>query len=349
MIEHAKTLALVVAVTLLIWIWAESESLSTQTLSPRIELVGSTSVLIVPADASWSGSAIVRLRGATASLDRAQRILRQVVRLSPGAGGIPSSPGEHTIDLRDALRADPDLRRAGVTLDEVQPPTITIRVDAIEERTLPIRPRLLTAGGQPVDLEGEPALSTATAMVRGPAAIVRQLPDNAAVSAVVEPDQLARLRDDQPQTVSARLVLPEALAAASGASLTPDRVSIVLRLRARTETWVVPSVPVWIAIPPTEGGQWDIELAEPFLASVKFTGPKEAIAALRERADVPVAFVNLTSDDLERAAGSDRGIAAKRVVFSTVPPSIKVDAQRTTVDVRIKRRPATSPDGQPAN
>jgi hypothetical protein len=348
MIEHVKTAALVLAVTVLIWVWAEAESLSTQTLTPRLELVGSQSLLVKPVTPGWTGSVTVRLRGATASLDRAQRALVQAVRLSAGAGGIPTSPGEHLIDLRDALRADPEFRRAGVTIDEVQPATLTVLVQTIEERVLPIRLRLVNAAGQPVEMEGEPTLSVASALVRGPADLVRQLADSAAVMGVVEPDQVSRLRDDQPQTVTARLALPEPVASSASASVSPERVSAVVRLRSRTETWSLASVPVWIAIPPTEGDQWEIELVEPFLAGVRFTGPKEAIASLRERADLAVAYVNLTSDDLERAAASDRGVVSKRVVFSSVSGAVQVDAPRTTVDVRVKRRvPATSPEGGP--
>ncbi len=345
MIEHLKTAALVIAVTVLIWVWAEAESLSTQTLAPRLELVGSQSLLVKPIAPGWTGSVTIRLRGATASLDRAQRALSQTVRLTAGSGGIPTSPGEHVIDLRDALRADPEFRRAGVTIDEVQPATLAVLVQTIDERTLPIRLRLINATGQPVELEGEPTLSITSALVRGPADLIKQLPDSAAVVGIVEPDQLARLRDDQPQTVNARLALPDSIAASGSASVNPDRVSAVIRLRSRTESWTLASVPVWIAIPPTEGDQWDIELAEPFLAGVKFTGPKEAIAALRERTDLPVAFVNLTSDDLERAAAADRGLTSKRVTFSSLPATIQADAPRLTVEVRVKKRPPiTSPD-----
>lgn len=341
MIDHLKTLSLVLLVTALIWIWAEAESLSSDRLQPRVELSASSDLFLRANQPGWSGSVAVRVRGATGALDRARRLMSEPVRLAAGVGGIPTVPGEYVVDLREALRADAELRRSGITIGEVDPPTLNISIEAIVSRPIRIKPDVRGAGGVPAELDGAPTLATATAMIRCPKRLAESLPEDAEALAVVDAERVARLRDDAPETVEGvRLVLPEPLAGNPLVVITPDRVSMVLRLKSRAQSWLLPTVPVWISLPPTEGSRWDIEVLDPFVRNVTVTGPKELIRGMQERAETPLAYVQLTSDDLERR------ITSKRVVFSTVPSSLKFESSQTTVAIRIRPKSADPKRGE---
>jgi hypothetical protein len=339
MVERLKTFATVAVATLLIWVWAEAESVTTQEVRPRVEFVSAPDRSVTIVQPEWTGTVSVRLRGSTAGIDRAQRVLAAPIKLVGGSGGVPTDPGDYTVDLVPALRAYPELRRLGVSVDETEPASVRVKVQAIRTVTLPIKPQLLLPTGQAVELDGEPTLSPPTVTLRGPAGLLDQLGPTAATSAIVDADQLARLRDDAPQTVVAKVIPPESLGGAAAESVTiePARVSIVLRLQSRNETWSLPSVPVWIAVPPTEGAKWSVELVDPFIKNVMVTGPKDLIRGLRQRGEVPVAYVELTSDDLEKR------ISSKRVVFSHLPSTLQFAANQTTVALRITPRQEATP------
>ncbi len=133
--ERTKTAALVVVITLLVWLWAESASLSSGQAAPRLEIAPSATLRAVALDPDWTGTARVRLRGGRAALSAAQRLLAGPLRLAVGEGAIPAVAGEHTVDLREALRRHADLRRAGVAIDEVEPGLLRVRVEPLPTPT----------------------------------------------------------------------------------------------------------------------------------------------------------------------------------------------------------------------
>jgi hypothetical protein len=106
------------------------------------------------------------------------------------------------------------------------------------------------------------------------------------------------------------------------------------------DTVTVPSVPVWFSQPPTEGKRWNIELTDQFLRDVTFTGPSDAIAKIRARDIIPIAEIQLSSDDLEK------GIETKEAVFVGLPPGVESGVAVKTVRLKIERR-KSGPDSAP--
>ncbi len=350
MLARLQTIALIAVVTGLIWLWAEAESLSTQTLTPRIEFVAPDENLLVRvldaasagpgADNAFSGTVRVRLQGATTAMDRAQRYLVTTLKLVPGVGMVPSVPGEYAVDLRDAIRQQPDIRQLGVTVLETEPSTVCVIIDSVVTLTLPVKP--VVTG---VELDGEPSLEAGTAIVRLPKSAADRLKDvkSLSVLATPEPDALARLRDDAPQTVQARFTLPEAITSAvkeaagsaALATVSPQRAPMVLRLKSKSEAITIKSMPVWISMPYTEGARWDIEILDPFIQDVTITGPRDQVRALLETDGRLKATVSLSSDDLEKR------ISSKQVIFAFLPTPLSFSAAQTTVRLKISERIST--------
>lgn len=323
--ERLKTFALVALVTGLIWLWAESESLSTDDLTARIEFVQSPDVAVKVDDAAWSGLVEVRMRGPTAALDRARRTLGlgTPLKLTPGAGGVPATEGTQEVDMGAVLRASPEFRGIAVSFERIEPPTVRIVVEPLRAVEVPVTLKFATLDGLPPDLEGEPRVEPGVVTVRGPSQLMAKLEGEKAlgVQAVVDADQIARLRDPQPQTLSARVVLPDALAGNSRVTVSPARVAATVTPLAATDTWVVPTIPIKVSLPPGELDRWTVQLDEPFVRIVSITGPRNIIRAMRERGETPTAYLDLTVEDLNGR------IKSKAVTFSQVPTPLRFSVQ----------------------
>ena len=75
-------------------------------------------------------------------------------------------------------------------------------------------------------------------------------------------------------------------------------------------------MPVWLVLPSTEGTGWDVEVLDKLLPGVSATGPQASIDRL-ERGDlVAIAFVTLSSDELER------GVESKAAIVAAVQPGL---------------------------
>ncbi len=318
-----KTVILVTLVTLLIWLWAEAEGLRSATLTPRIQFVAPSddvSVRVLEPDLR-SDIVRVRLEGSSVALDEVEQVLRSPLRLVAGVGGIPDEPGDHVIRLQEAIRNHPDLLRRGVSVSDVQPPTATIRVARLVTRDLPVRVDLTG-----IENDGEVTVSPATVRVTMPEQAAALLGERGTVgggpagapvvTAVISEDERRLLRDDGPQTVRAQIRLPEALDGFEPVRVATDTVRVTLRIRKQTDEIVLPTVPVWITVPHTEGDDWDVRVLDGLVRNVTVTGPRDLIEQVRNRELVPIAFVVLSSDDLEA------GVTSKLAVFAPVRASM---------------------------
>lgn len=326
-----KTILLVSLVTLLVWLWAEAESLSTELISPRIEVVGGSDLLVRSGDETWTGVAQVRARGAKLAVERLQELLRQPVRFTPGVGGVPAQPGSHTLDLRAALRDHPAWAKLGVTIDEVSPPSLSLVIERVVERTLPIR---LDARG--LELDGEPQISPPTASIRITESAAGRLAADSVVTAVIDEQAIAALQPDLPQTLRARLVPGPGLNGSSTPIISPATAQVTLRTRGLSRSATFNGVPVSIVLPPDQINRWDVEPLDPLIASVAVTGRPELVRALEDpRSGYRLtAYVVLSLEELQA------GIKDKPAMFSLTPTDLRFAPERPLVRLKITPRPA---------
>jgi len=317
-----KTTLLVSFAAALIWVWAEAESLRSVPTRSEVSFAS-------PADGSLDVRAeglneavAVRIEGSAGAVDAAERALARV-RFEPGVGGIPSQPGEHRIDLQSALRIRPEIDGLGVSIAAVDPPTVILHIQELVTRDLPVRADL--AG---IEAQGEVTVAPATVKVRMLASQAARLGEGAFVTALVSESDRDRLRGPGPQTVTTQVRLPEPLLGVATVRVTPDSVRLTFTPRALVEEYVIPSVPVWVSLPPTEGTRWDVQVVDPLVRNVTVRGPGDVIEELRSRRLVALAFVMLTSDELEA------GIASKAAVFAPVPAELLLADPNTATHAR---------------
>ncbi|MGD9692822.1 MAG: hypothetical protein AB7G17_05510 [Phycisphaerales bacterium] len=340
-----RTLALTLVVTLLIWLYAEAESLTRVQHEAKITLVSAPDSLIARPVDGWSGTARLTLEGGAAALARAPRTFE----LRPGAVGVPTDDGEHIVDLRVALRADPALAQSGLSLIAVEPPTVRIRVRAMETITdLEIRPDLGA-----IDLASPATIEPARASVSLPRSLAQQLQtlqDGAHLRARPNAQALQGLREGQNSRVRVRLSLPPPLDDPD-VVITPREADVSVTLRARTSKISLPPVPVQTLLPPADAGRFRIVVGEEdrFLRDVSISGPSDIIQQIQSREWSVVAVVVLSTDDLEQRVGSKRAAFAliRDGMVTPLPPGVDAEATDTTIRLTIEPAPAGSASATP--
>ncbi len=340
--NHLKTFGIVTVFTLLIWAFAEAESLTTKTV--RVDVAFMTDpqsgrVLDVPEGQGWNGRVEMVFEGSTASVGDLESILRKGLVLRAGMDGVPADPGEHTIELRQALRSAPQLESRGVTIVKVDPPAVRVVVDTLVKRDLKVLP---DATGAVVD--GAIECKPATVRLTLPRSLSDLLPENASVIARIGSDTIKTLVPGRNETVNGILLLPpRELDGRSHISIEPDHVDVSLKLRLRNDSYTIASVPVHVKIAVGELGRWNVTVPEEdrFIRDVKVSGPGDQVDRIRRGEIRITAILPLSFDELER------GITNKDVTFAEVPTDLKFDAERMNVRLTITRREA--PAAAPAN
>jgi len=301
---------------------------------------GGDGVLVARAEtASWSvatgGRVQLRVRGTTNAVESARRTLvgPEPLRLEPGIGGVPGEPGVHTVRLAEAIRQSDRLRNIGLSIASAEPPEISVRVHRLQSVRLPVR--VVAAGGGAGVFVGEPVVEPGEVLVRLPSELASGLGDGAFGRVELSVEQMGMFSEAEPRTLSGlRVVLPaeaesarsevragvssDGLATGFGGLVTvsPRTVSVTAQLSRRVRTLELAPVPVWLVLPSTEGTGWDVEVLDKLLPGVSATGPQGAIDRL-ERGDlVAIAFLTLSSDELER------GVETKAAIVAAVQPGL---------------------------
>jgi hypothetical protein len=343
MLSHLKTALLVTLVTLLIWIFAEAESLTTRTVRAEVAVdTDSDSDLVVEIldGQQWQKRADVVFEGSTAAVAEAEAALRKPVRLRPGMEGVPTSPGEQTLDLFTALRAWPELRTKGVTIVRVDPPNLRIKVDEIVSREVKVAAEVPGS-----ELDGAPEVKPGTAIVHLPTTEVGLLTPASTVRARVLPELVTKLVPGRRETIpNVVLEPPPELANSRHVRIQPRSAEVSLTLRSRVAIQTLASVPVTVVLAAGEYALWEITVPEEdrFITDVKVSGPVDLIDQVKRGGITVTAQVQLSFEELER------GIASKDVIFSSIPPAadLQYKADSTKARLKIKRR---EPVGEPGN
>lgn len=346
MLERSRNLLMIMLVTALVWIYAEAESLSRLQQEVRITFVSPTDELSprVVTD-EWRGVVRARFEGSAASLQR----VPGRVELRLGAPGVPGDEGDAIIDLAQALRSDPELQRAGVNVLSVEPPTIRLRVDALQRLdAVPVRAIL-----DGVETEQAPRAEPSTVSIVGPRATIRQLAameGGPVLLARIVPEQVDMSRRGVAQRVRAPIGFPREMSINGGAvRVSPAEATVEFVLRRDTSTITIPSAPVQVLLPPPEAGRWEVRIMpeDLFLRDIEVSGPTEFINQVRANEVRLVAVLALSSDDLERRiTKKSAALTTLRDGVITVPPSgARITVRSSNVRFEVVREEGGGPAG----
>jgi len=339
MLKHLSTLLVVTVVSALIWVFAEAETLRTR--DQPVELLfeaepGTERVIDVAEGGLAVGMpgqivrCVVSIEGTASALDEMERIARRPLRVDP-ASILIRAPGEYTIELREVLRDQPDLRHRGVTVKRIEPPQITASIDQLEAREIRVR-----AAVPEGDLEGVAECKPARVRLWMPSRSASAVADDAVAVATPDGAAISRLIPGRRETLAGvPLAMPPGAERIRHARLDPPAVDVSLTFKSRAGTTTIAGVPVQIQLAPSEQPNWDIriDVKDQLIADVKVTGPIETIRQIEEKKIPVVALLPLSFTELESGK-----VASKEVVFFCNAPGLRFEAASRVVPFTAVRR-----------
>ncbi|HMN96677.1 MAG TPA: hypothetical protein PKC43_09555 [Phycisphaerales bacterium] len=363
--ERTIRIAVVTAVSLVVWIWAARTTTDNATIKSTITVSlppgrANEAVLMSP---TRPFEVQLKARGLKTDVPRAELRLRDTA-LVIGERGVPLGAADDTTPFDAAtlisiLQGRLDDDGVDVRILELGGDVPPLLVEPLEQRTLVIGTNLIpiSASAPPGALliDRPPAVEPASVVVRGPRSLFRDGVIFRA-EAVVEPavflgrepgrsftDRVPiQIRTDPPGDLGARL------------ARAPENAVVSYRIAERTETLVLggegstgPGVPVQVALPAPDIGRFDvvIDSADAFLRNVTLRGSPEALEQVRQGRQTVIAFVQLSSNELDRAV-LEGGTIVKQVGLWQLPSGISVaDGGRTTRQIDALRDGLPPPAG----
>lgn len=338
MLRELPTLIVVSIVAVLIWAFAEAETLRQRELSIELSCVPTdvnTSVELLEGPVGGAGKTVrveVTLEGAVGAVEEIERLFRQPVVLFSNAGDKKLEAGDQTIDLRSELRENAEVRRRGVTIKKVDPPTMLVRVDTLVEREVPLRLDVAA-----LELEAAAEIKPSRVKLRLTARDAAGINESSYATCVLDASAAARLVPGRKETISALRVIPPAAIVSSRVVCVPAQADASFTVRRRTASITLPSVPVHIQLAASEQPNWEIKIdaKDQFLTDVKVTGPSDLIKQIEEKKLPVVAVLQLSFTELEGGK-----VTAKEVVFSTMPTALTFETANKTVGFTATRKNA---------
>jgi hypothetical protein len=272
LISSFKTFLWVVPLTVMIWIYAEREQLATLSNVPiKIEPLNSDPNRIITfADATGRTIAIsADLAGPRGRLERAQRQLETSLALKLDIGSNADS-GVRRVYTR-SLSDDPLFKDNGITVRNIVPEEVTVRIDPVETRELAVQPPADNSN-RLVSFNADPR----TVKVSGPQSFFRDHP-NVGVRADVALDMPGR----HEEKVTLNLNLP-ALTPARFVSITPSTVTAKYEVRQADLRYTIHAMTVWVTY--SQGVEWNKFMADcpTAISDVTVIGPEEIINRLKK-------------------------------------------------------------------
>ncbi len=327
--QSFRTVVVVTIVAGLVWLYAESENVRSHALDVEVQFVAPTDrpLEIKPSDPVRVRVIMRSAAGKFAEVERQIRNgpVRVIVR--DKADG----KSQQLISLREQLASAAPLSALGVNITEVQPSMLEVSVEPLQKISLDV---VVATNG--VQLAGPAVVDQKQITVDVPASMAKSLNGAQAVARLDE-KTLSQLEVNVPHQVDAAIELPEPL---RDTNYTPSasRVKVTLTVRKQTDTFVVPyAVPVLVQGPPTELATYSVVFSEEtrFLRDVALTGPSDVIDRIRKGDIKVVAYVPLTVDELERAAGKD---AVTSVPIISLPAGVTPVESPAPVSYKILKR-----------
>lgn len=287
------TAIVVTIVTILIWAWAAGETLEQRQVTLRLNFVArDVSAWIVRPS---TNSATVTVEGPTRALQEFAARADTPLNIELGWETLPATPGTHSASIESLLANHPDLHGMSVRIVDSKPATIEVEVDERVRAKAEIRAELTG-----VQTEGEVIVQPRTAQITMPGRLREKNPGTLYLTARADPVQLASLEADRTQTLVLNVVLPTEFAGATDVSFTPTLATVTFNIRSQIRELHIDTVRVHISGTPENADEYHIAVEPKQLSNITIRADGELIRRI-ERESIPVvAFVHLTSLELEQ-------------------------------------------------
>lgn len=291
--DRIWTGVVVAIVTLLIWAWAAGETLDNRQVPVRLNYTArDAGAWIVRASTDRT---TVTIEGPTRALQEFAARADTPINIELGMETLPARTGQYNTSVESLLTNHPELRNIGVRIVESKPANILVDVDERTTLTAEIRPEL-----SGVQTESGVTVQPPTAKVVLPGRLRNQINGPLTLIARADPAQLSSLEPDRPQSLVLNLTLPEGLSSSPDITITPAVATVTFTVRSQIRELELQNVRVQISGTPENADEYHIEVEPKQLSDITIRADGELIRRI-QRDNIPVvAFVHLTSLELEQ-------------------------------------------------
>lgn len=325
--EVAKTLTVVVPLTLLIWIYAERAQPAVGTARVPIDVSVADSSLTAAIVDQSNPTIEIKMTGPRVLFDALQNQLRQLsmeqglrLALDPSQ----SQVGSKTIDLQQKLNETPIIRDSGVTIDSVTPTTVRVSVEHVASRAIGLE---LPPNTQ-VSLQ-HVTFDPPTVTVRGPQSEVESLLNSDHPRLMIDGGNLVEtINQAGGRPVEVTVVPPREF---PRLTVSPMKVRMSYEVGSREIDGQIPSVAVVIERPIAQEGRFRVKPKLPVVRNVTIHGPVDQVSKLTgdEPSQRLTAVLRVSADDIGK---SD---VTRAVDFQGLPPGVTVTGGPYTVEFDV--------------
>jgi len=281
-----KNMAWTVPLTVLIWVYAEREqevSAPDQTIA--IDVKSNDPSKVVTLEYPREKMIICDFKGPRSNLDRFTEALPTSAPITINLDTRQLPNQEEPILTLEYLKENPRFKEAGITIEKCTPPTLTVYVDSLETRKLPVEAPANIAGLRSA------AFNPPMVSVTGPSRVLEQM---AHVTADIS--ALPSLNQPGPHPAEKVSLVTDS---SSSLSYSPQQVDATLTVEEKDISYTCKNVPVWFDIQPTTADQFAISVVNNsgFVPKVEVIGPPEEIARLQQ-GEGPRAVLEIGPDNV---------------------------------------------------
>ncbi len=282
------TIIFVTVVAVVIWIWAARNTQQEATVMTHVTFRGPDGAAsIVTPNREVVQLSLTGSRGAVEEARAAMAPGLEVV--------VPASSGEVLLDgLARRIEALDLVRSTGVSIVAAEPASVTVNVKMLASSDAAVRPVL-----PGVTVSGDITVDPATVTVQLPESVRAALPKSLTVDAVLDRSRLEQLAPGVVHTLDAAVRLPSPLDA-TGATVTPQRVSVTFKVQSKTTKTTLDQVRVLLAGPPEDYAAFAVSLPQRVLHDVIIEADHELVAEIEAGETTVFAIVRLASRDMEQ-------------------------------------------------
>jgi hypothetical protein len=290
---------IVTLMTALIWVYAEARNVQTYAPNEPVPLTLRMSAKDLVIVDQKTTKVSVAFKGAQAELDKLRRSLGNGFQVELDL----TEPGAKSIPLADLLRESKPLNSLSVNVVRMEPQTLELTVDRIVRTQVPVsfKPKdvQLVPGSVRIDPPSMPLTAPQNKLAQ-----LGQDPTTWSLEAQPNVD-IRGLPPGVEHTVLAQVALPTVLGSDPQTTLGARQVRVTFTIDKKENSYVLPTVPVWVSAPPGDMAMYNVKLHDEsrVLKDVKLTGPDEVMAKIEDKSLRVVAALRLSTDDLVAAAG----------------------------------------------
>jgi hypothetical protein len=337
-VANLRMMGWVVPLTILIWIWAERE----QVLSPsspnliNVPVVLTSDHQFVELSAGQPQSINLKISGPQEAIDRVRQAIFEQnvphgVTLPIGDSPVNERVPIHVVDL---LQNQPLFKQNGVTVEESQPADLLIDVDTNETRTVPVEASPELAA----HLDGPPVFTPANVQVTGPSSVFKSLTGEGR-QIHVQAD-VAYGGDIATPGEHTLQKLPLKIPGGEKLRINPSIVSVRLTTRSADETYTIKDgIPISVNAPVSLTDAYRVIVSnDASISNITVTGPKQAIALIRDKTFFVKGTLDVTNEDVSHADGGKTTLSGP--LTFTLPDGVTPteESKRRTVDFTIQKR-----------